>query len=143
MLQPIPYLSFNGNCADAMRFYERVLGGKLELLLRNADTPMAAQTPKEHADRIVHARLALPGGASLYAGDCPPQMGYTGIHGVALTLNYDSVEQATKAFNALADGGKVSMGLQPMFWAKIWGMLTDKFGTPWIVNGELQPIASR
>ena len=140
MLQPIPYLSFNGNCADAMRFYERVLGGKLELLLRNADTPMAAQTPKEHADRIVHARLALPGGVSLYAGDCPPQMAYAGIHGIALTLNYDTVEQATKAFNALADGGKVSMTLQPMYWAKIWGMLTDKFGTPWIVNGELQAI---
>ena len=143
MLQPIPYLSFNGDCAEAMRFYERVLGGKLELLLRNADTPMAAQTPKEHADRIVHARLLLPGGASLYAGDCPPQMGYAGIHGVALALNYDTVEQATEAFNALADGGKVSMSLQPMFWAKIWGMLTDKFGTPWIVNGELQPISSR
>jgi PhnB protein len=140
MLQPIPYLSFNGNCADAMHFYERVLGGKLELLLRNADTPMATQTPKEHADRIVHARLVLPGGASLYAGDCPPQMAYTGIHGVALTLNYDTVEQATKAFGALADGGKVSMTLQPMFWAKIWGMLTDKFGTPWIVNGELQAM---
>jgi PhnB protein len=131
MLQPIPYLSFNGNCAEAMRFYERVLGGKLELLLRNADTPMAAQTPKEHADRISHARLLLPGGASLYGGDCPPQMTYGGIHGVG---------QASKAFNALADGGKVSMKLQPMFWAKIWGMLTDKFGTPWIINGELQAV---
>lgn len=140
MLQPIPYLSFNGNCADAMRFYERVLGGKLELLLRNADTPMAAQIPKEHADRIIHARLVLPGGVWLYAGDCPPQMAYAGIHGIALTLNYDTVEEATKAFNALADGGKVSMTLQPMFWAKIWGMLTDKFGTPWMVNGELQTV---
>ncbi len=140
MLQPIPYLSFNGNCAEAMRFYERVLGGKLDLLLRNADSPMAAQTPKEHADRIIHARLGLPGGASLYGGDCPPQMAYGGIHGIALTLNYDTVEQATKAFNALADGGKVSMKLQPMFWAKIWGMLTDKFGTPWIINGELQAV---
>jgi PhnB protein len=140
MSHPIPYLSFNGNCAEAMRFYERALGGTLEVLQRGADSPMAAQVPPEHADRIIHARLALPGGGVLYAGDCPPQMKHTGIHGVALTLNYDTVAQATSVFNALAEGGAVSMGLQPMYWAKIWGMLTDKFGTPWIVNGELQAI---
>ncbi|HEY6483325.1 MAG TPA: VOC family protein [Steroidobacteraceae bacterium] len=138
MSNPIPYLAFNGNCAEAMRFYERVLGGKLEILMRNADAPMPAQMPNEHADRILHARLALPGGGTLYAGDCPPQMPYPGIHGVSLTLNFDSVEEAKRVFNALGDGGKVAMGLQPMFWAKIWGMLTDRFGTPWIVNGELQ-----
>jgi PhnB protein len=143
MSNPIPYLSFNGNCAEAMRFYERALGGTLELLLRNADSPFAAQTPKEHADRIMHARLALPGGGALYAGDCPPQMKYNGIHGVGLTLNFDTVAQATAAFNALAEGGMVSMALQPMYWAKIWGMLTDKFGTPWIVNGELQAVYAK
>jgi PhnB protein len=143
MLQPIPYLAFNGTCAEAMRFYERTLGGKLELLMSNADSPFAAQTPKEHADRIIHARLALPGGGSLYAGDCPPQMPYAGIHGVGLTLNFDTVAQATTAFNGLAEGGKITMGLQPMFWANIWGMLTDKFGTPWIINGELQEIKGK
>lgn len=140
MLHPIPYLSFNGNCAEAMRFYERALGGTLELLLKNSDSPYAAQTPKEHADRIMHARLALPGGGALYAGDCPPQMNYSGIHGVGLTLNYETVAQATAVFNALAEGGTISMGLQPMFWAKIWGMLTDKYGAPWIINGELQAV---
>ena len=143
MSHPIPYLSFNGNCAEAMRFYERALGGTLEVLHRGADSPMAAQVPLEHADRIIHARLALPGGGVLYAGDCPPQMKHTGIHGVGLTLNYDTVAQATSVFNALAEGGTVSMGLQPMYWAKIWGMLTDKFGTPWIVNGELQAVYAK
>jgi PhnB protein len=142
MLHPIPYLSFNGNCTEAMRFYERALGGKLELLVRNADTPMAAQTPKEHLDRIMHARLSLPGGGELYAGDCPPQLKYPGMHGVGLTLNFDTVAQATTVFNALADGATVSMALQPTFWAKIWGMLTDKFGTPWIINGELQAFSA-
>jgi PhnB protein len=53
------------------------------------------------------------------------------------------VAQATAAFNAVAEGGTVSMALQPMFWAKIWGMLTDKFGTPWIVNGELQAVYAK
>jgi len=140
---PIPYLSFNGNCAEAMRFYERTLGGTLEVMLRNADSPFAAQTPQEHADRIMHARLALPGGGTLYAGDCPPQVPYSGIHGVGLTLNFDTVAQATAAFNALAAGGTVSMPLQPMFWANICGMLTDRYGTPWIVNGELQAIYAK
>jgi len=143
MLQPIPYLSFNGDCADAMRFYERVLGGTLEVLMRNAESPFAAHTPKEHADRIIHARLALPGGGLLYAGDCPPQMPYAGIQGVGITLNFDTGAQATTVFNALAEGGSVTMGLQPMFWANIWGMLNDKFGAPWIINGELQPIEGK
>jgi PhnB protein len=140
MPHPIPYLSFDGNCAEAMRFYERALGGKLEVLLRNADSPMGAQTPPEHADRIMHARLALPHSGMLYAGDCPPQMKHQGVQGVALTLNFDTVAQATAAFNALAAGGTVTMALQPMFWARIWGMLTDKYGIPWIVNGELQAV---
>jgi PhnB protein len=143
MPNPIPYLSFNGNCAEAMRFYERALKGTLEVLLRNADSPMAAQTPKEHAERIMHARLALPDGGMLYAGDCPPQVEYPGIHGVGLTLNFATVAQATAVFNALAEGGTVSMVLQPMFWATIFGMLTDKFGTPWIVNGELQAVYAK
>jgi PhnB protein len=62
MPQPIAYLAFNGNCADAARFYERVLGGKLEVLMSGADSPMADQMPKEFAHRILHARLALPDG---------------------------------------------------------------------------------
>lgn len=143
MPHPIPYLSFNGRCADAMRFYERALHGKLELLLRNADSPMAAHTPPEHADRIIHARLSLPDGGYIYGGDCPPQMAYSGIHGVGLTLNYPTVGEATAAFNALVEGGTVTMALQPMFWASICGMLTDNFGTPWIVNGELQAVYAK
>jgi PhnB protein len=143
MLQPIPYLSFNGNCAEAMRFYERALKGKLVMMIRNADTPMAAQMPKEHADRITHARLALSGGGMLYAGDCPPSMPYSGIHGVGFALNYATVDEAKAAFNALAEGGgKVTMALQPTFWAKIFGMLTDRFGTPWIINGEMTEMPS-
>ena len=140
MPQPIPYLGFNGNCAEAMRFYEAVLDGKLEILMSGADSPMAAQIPKEFADRILHARLALKGGGYLYAGDAPAQMPYQGIHGVSITLNYNSVAEAQATFDKLAAGGKVTMAMQPTFWAKSFGMLVDKFGTPWIVNGELLPM---
>jgi len=140
MPQPIPYLSFNGNCAEAVRFYERVLDGKLELLMSGAQSPMAAQMPKEFASRILHARLVLPGGGVLYAGDAPANMPYEGIKGVSIALNYDTTVQAQKVFDALAAGGAVTMPMQPAFWAKIFGMLVDRFGTPWIVNGELLPI---
>jgi PhnB protein len=136
----IPYLSFDGNCADAMRFYERALEGKLEGMMRVADSPMAAQAPNEFRHRIMHARLALPGGATLYAGDAMGQVPYQGMQGVSITLNYDTVAEAKKIFERLADGGKVTMAMAPTFWAKSFGMVTDKFGTPWIVNGELLPI---
>src|ERR1700731_3466839 len=136
MPQPIPYLAFDGNCADAMRFYAKVLDGKLDVLTFG-QSPMSEQAPKDALNRIMHARLALEGNGSLYAGDCPPGMPYQGIHGVSITLNYDAVEAAERVFNALAEGGKVTMAFGPTFWAKRFGMVTDKFGCPWIVNGEM------
>ena len=140
MPQVIAYLGFDGTCAEAMRFYEQTLGGKLEVLLRSADTPMAAQMPPEWGDRIMHARLALPGGGVLYAGDAPTNVPFEGIKGISITLNYDTTAEAETAFAALAEGGQVTMPMQEAFWAKRWGMLVDRFGTPWIVNGELVPM---
>lgn len=139
MPQPIPYLAFDGNCADAMRIYAKALGGKLDMLTFG-QSPMAEQTPKSARDQIMHARLALEENGSLYAGDSPPGMPYQGIHGVSITLNYGSVAQADRVFKALADGGKVTMAPGPTFWAKRFGMVTDKFGCPWIVNGEMIDI---
>lgn len=140
MTQAIAYLSFDGTCAEAMRFYEQALGGTLEMMMSGADSPMAEHIPKEFAHRILHARLVLPGGGMLYGGDCPAQMPYEGIRGVSITVDYDSVERARQVFDALAVGGQIGMPMQPAFWAKMWGMLTDRFGTPWIVNGESIPL---
>jgi PhnB protein len=136
MSQPIPYIGFNGNCAEAMRFYESVLGGKLEVLMRGGDSPMAEQIPVEARDRIIHAALALKGGGYLYAGDAPAHIPYAGIHGVSITISYDTVAEAEAVFARLADGGRVTMAMQPSFWAKKFGMLVDRFGLPWIVNGN-------
>ena len=140
MPQPIPYLSFDGTCAEAMRFYNHVLGGKLEIMMTNAESPWAAQMPKESGSRILHACLALDDNGYLYAGDCPENMRSSGIKCVGLTLNYATVEQAQQVFQALCEGGQVTMPLQSTFWAKTWGMLVDRFGTPWIVNGERIPL---
>lgn len=140
MPHPIAYLSFNGNSAEAVRFYERALGGKLEVLMSGAESPMAAQMPKEWAHRILHGRLALADGGLLFAGDCPADLPYEGIKGVSMTLNYPTVSEAERVFRVLGEGGRVTMPMQPAFWAKAWGMLVDRFGTSWIVNGELLPI---
>lgn len=140
MPQPIPYLSFDGNCATAMRFYEQVLDAKLDVMMNGADSPMASQIPKEFAERILHARLAFKDGSALYAGDAPANVPYEGIKGVAITLNYDTVAQAETVFAALSSGGRVTMPMAPTFWAKRFGMLVDKFGTPWSINGELLPM---
>lgn len=140
MPQPIAYLSFKGNCKEAMQFYESALGGKIEVMMSGADSPMAAMIPPETAHQILHARLVLPDGGLLFAGDCPQHLPYEGIKGMSLTLNYDSISEAEQAFNALADGGIITMPMQPAFWAKSWGMLVDRFGTPWIINGEMLPI---
>ena len=84
--------------------------------------------------------VALRDDGILYAGDAPTQPPYEGIKGVAITLNYDDVAQAEAAFAALVEGGRVTMPMQEAFWARRWGMLVDRFGTPWIVNGELLPL---
>jgi PhnB protein len=140
MTQAIAYLGFDGTCADAMRFYETALHGKLEMLMSGADSPMAEHIPKESAHRIMHARLALPGGGILYAGDTPQNVPYEGIKGVTIAIDYETVAAAREVFAALSAGGKVTMAMQPTFWAKEFGMCTDKFGTPWIVNGEPIPL---
>jgi len=117
MTQAIAYLAFNGTCAEAMRFYEQALGGKLEVLMSGAESPIAAQMPKEFAHRILHARLVLPGGGTLYAGDCPAHVPYEGIKGVSIAIDFDTVARAERVFAALADGGQVTMPMQSAFWA--------------------------
>jgi PhnB protein len=136
-LQPIPYLGFGGDCEEAMRFYERALGGKITVLVRSKDTPMRDQVPAEFAEKIMNAQLQLPGGGLLYAGDTPPHIPFEGIKGVSITLNYSTAEEGAAAFGALSDGGTVTMPYGPTFWAKAFGMCVDKFGVPWLINGEL------
>ena len=141
-----PYLSFGGNTREAFAFYEKALGAKIETMMSYADMPASAK-PSEGCDDgsapggdgIMHACLALPGGAMLFAGDTPPGRPYDGVKGVMLALQYDTVDKAHSAFHALSQGGQVTMPLAPAFWAKTFGMLTDRFGVSWAVNGE--PVA--
>jgi len=137
-LQPIPYLAFPGNCEEAMRFYEVTLGGEITVMMRGKDCPAADQMPPEFLNNVLNAQLRLPGGGLLYAGDHGGCSGaYEGIKGVTIALNYATEGEGEKAFNALSEGGTVTMPWAPTFWAKAFGMCVDKFGTPWVINGEL------
>ena len=129
------YLFFDGTCADAMRFYERTLGGKLTLMT-HAESPMAAQTPPGSADRIMHARLDFDGGM-LMASDSMAGQPYEGMKGFSLSLIYPTAAEGRRMFDALAQGGHVIMPMQKTFWAEGFGMLVDRFGTPWMVNGGM------
>jgi PhnB protein len=132
-----PYLSFDGTCADAMRFYERVLGGKIEMMMTNADSPMAAQTAPASANRIMHARLAI-GDRAILASDLPAGTPSEGFGGFSLSLTYPTAAEAQPVFDALAEGGKVTMPMQKTFWAEGFGMLHDKFGVRWMLNAGMQ-----
>jgi PhnB protein len=138
-----PYLTFAGNTREAYAFYEKALGAKIETMMSYADMPPmpagdagCGDGPPPGGDGIMHACLQLPGGAMLFAGDAPPGMPFEGMKGVMLALQYDSVDEANRIFNALSQGGKITMPLAPAFWSKTFGMLTDRFGVSWAVNGE-------
>jgi PhnB protein len=130
-----PYLNFDGNCAEAFKFYEKALGAKIEAVMTFANSPMAGQIPPSHADKVMHAKLLLDGQV-LMGSDAVPGHPYEGVKGCSLSLNYPTASAAQKAFAALAEGGKVAMPIDKTFWAAAFGMLTDRFGVPWMVGCE-------
>jgi PhnB protein len=105
-------------------------------MLTHAESPMADKTPPGSADRIMHARLAIDGGA-LMASDSMAGQPYGGMKGFSLSLIYPTVADAKRVFNALAAGGQVTMPMEKTFWAEAFGMLVDRFGTPWMISGPM------
>lgn len=134
MPQFTAYLSFDGRCSEAMRYYEQVLNGKLEALIANGQTPAAGELPPGNDERIMHAYLVFDGGV-LMAGDSVVGRPHEKMQGFHLTISYEKTEDAKRVFDALSDGGQVKAEWQKTFWAEGFGMLVDRFGTPWIVNG--------
>jgi PhnB protein len=133
------YLMFDGDCAQAMRFYQSTLGGDMETMMTFADSPMSDKLPPGSGERIIHARLRLDD-RFLMASDTIPGMPYDGMKGFSLSLNYPSIPQAQKIFDALAEGGQVNMAMQKTFWAEAFGMLVDRFGTPWMIGGGMLTV---
>ena len=133
-MQINPYLFFNGNCEEAFQFFEQLLGGKIEALVRHAGTPAESHVPPEWGQKIMHARLVAQGQV-LMASDAPPGQQHP-VQGFSVSLQVQEPAEAERIFQALSENGKVGMPLQQTFWARRFGMLTDRFGIPWMVNCE-------
>ena len=132
-MQTNPYLLFNGQCEAAFKFYEQCLNGKIEALQTFEGTPAANHVPGEWRKKILHASLTLPDNQVLMGSD-PPPGNYEPPKGFSVAVNTNSVDEAERIFGALAENGTVKMPMQQTFWADRFGMLTDRFGTPWLVN---------
>ncbi|HET7214220.1 MAG TPA: VOC family protein [Terriglobia bacterium] len=134
-MQMNPYLLFTGQCEEAFKFYEKLLGGKIEFMMSHANTPAESHVPPEWRDKIMHVRMSTPGGV-LMGSDAPPGR-QAKPQGFSVSVSVDDPAEADRIFNALADGAKaVSMPIQETFWARRFGMVTDRFGIPWMVNCE-------
>ena len=129
------YLSFDGTAADAMRFYETALDGKLQMLIRFGDLQNAGEIPPGSAEKVMHSELSLKDGGVLQGSDAIG--GHEGMRGFSVALTYDAAEEARRAFEALAAGGVVVLPVQPSFFAEAFGMLVDRFGTPWAISGGI------
>jgi len=126
-----PYLTFNGQCREAMTFYQQCLGGEL-VIQKISESPMAAQMPSEAGANILHSSLTS-GPIVLMGSD---MMGENKVRGndFFLCLNFSSDEEINACFTKLSEGGKVRMGLHQTFWGATYGELTDKFGFNWALN---------
>lgn len=139
-----PYLSFPGNTREAFAFYAKVFDATIETMMSYADMPApppgaaegcAGDGAPPSGDAIMHAALKLPGGAMIFAGDVPPGMPFDGIKGVMIAVQVDDDAHVRRIFDALAQGGQVTMPLAPAFWATSFGMLVDRYGVAWALNG--------
>lgn len=125
---------FDGQCADAFRFYAQVLGGTIQSMTTHGETPMAGEMPPEWHDRVMHAMLVVGDQTLMGADRMPGQQG--AAEGFAVVLDFDTRAEAERIFNTLAENGKVTLPFQETFWSGGFGMLVDRFGTPWMINGE-------
>jgi PhnB protein len=126
------YLTFDGNCRQAMQFYHKCLGGELQML-PFSEAPF--ESPAEAKDRIIHARITN-GAAILMASDTMPGMPVNQGNNFSVSINCSSADEVERLFNALAEKGKVIMAVHDAFWGARFGMLTDQFGINWMFNFE-------
>jgi PhnB protein len=129
-----PYLYFGGNCRDAFTRYQEIFGGEL-VLLRMKDVPPGEPVPAGQADLIMHAALKV-GDDLLMASDDPTTDSFGPVQGMQVNYAVGDVDEAKRVFEALADGGQVTLPAAATFWSPMFGMCVDRFGTPWMVSAE-------
>jgi PhnB protein len=132
MAQINSYLTFNGNCRQAMTFYKNCLGGEL-YFQTIGESPMAEQMPQHMKDCILHATLTN-GSLILMGSDMVSETGYIKGNAVSLMLNCNSEEEIKRFYKKLSAGGQATHPLEDTFWGALFGGLTDKFGNHWLLN---------
>ena len=128
----VNYLFFNGNCREAFELYAKVFDGEIVGLVTYRDEPGESSMPVDWQDKVMNVQLTI-GDQSLMASDSPPQYA-SEMGGFSISVDLGDLGRAGRIFAALADGGTVTMPFAPTFWAKGFGMVKDKFGTPWMIS---------
>jgi PhnB protein len=132
-----PYVFFNGDCAEAFRFYQQVLGGDLQIMT-NAEAPSDADSmPGAKPDHVMHASLTLPD-ALLMGSDDPTSDGGPKV-GVGVAYTAPDPDSARRIFEGLSAGGEVQMPFAATFWSRGFGAFLDRFGVPWVVDTAGEP----
>lgn len=129
-----PYLNYGGNCAQAFRFYEQNLGGKITMMMTHDQAPGSASVPPDWKNAILYARMTI-GETELLGNDVPPDR-FQPMRSAYLALSVDTVEEAERIYSLLAPGGEIFMALQKTFFAPRFAMLRDQFGTSWMIIAD-------
>jgi PhnB protein len=131
-----PSIAFNGTCAQAIALYERALGARIEQLVRFGDgEKMGHPFDAKDKDLVLNAMLRIGGGA-LMVMDSPPSRPVPADTNVQVFVDFDSATELEESFEALAQGGTVTMPVQDTFWGSRFGMLQDPFGVRWMLSHE-------
>ncbi|NEY31105.1 VOC family protein [Streptomyces sp. PRKS01-65] len=125
-----PYLSFDGDAREAMEFYREVFGGTLTLSTYGE----FGQPDAPDADKIMHGMLEAPGGLTLMGADVPPGTAHTPGSAFSVSLSGDDAAALRGYWEKLSAGGSVAVPLERQMWGDVFGMCTDRFGTPWMVD---------
>lgn len=125
------YVYYDGTCEAAFKHYEKVLGAKIETLVRNEQAPPEMRAPPERRQKIMHGRISI-GGQVVMASDAPPDH-FRKPQGFSIALTISDPKEAETKFKALCEGGSINMLWSETFYAKGFGMGIDPFGIPWIV----------
>ena len=132
-MQLTPYLMFNGNCEEALNFYAKTIGGDIQNLSRFEGSPVEGVTSDKQ--KVMHANFEGKG-ISFMASDGAQQT-VANIGNIHLCIDFKDAAAMENVFNAMSEGGKVTMPLQDTFWGAKFGMFTDKFGINWMFNNEV------
>jgi PhnB protein len=132
------YVNFAGKCAEAFRFYEKHLGGKIVMSMTHGQAPDQSKVNPDSKDLVLHARITI-GGTELLGADIPNAQPMRSAY---LSLSVDSDGEAERIFTALAEGGEVFMAMQETFFATRFGQLRDRFGLNWMILHE-RPMPPR